>query len=159
LLEGRPKEAMTRAKGLFKGNAEGDADAKLLVISCMALQSSLSGGVASSASEAAEEYSREFAKSGDKRGEACMKVAAAELGGLMAKDGTDFEAALEKVQEALSVFQDVKDKRMEACTLLASANLYSNRQRVAEANQAANSALMLFMDSSDVVGQAKAHWP
>jgi len=133
------------------------ADASSKSISAEALSACTEGGLPTQALDMAEEKMNGFLKSGDKKREACMKLAAAELVGFMDNGSADFEEALERAGEAMSTFQDSSDKAMEATAQLVLSALNYKRQRTTECHQAASQAFLLFEELGNKGGQAKAY--
>mmetsp|Transcript_15266 Transcript_15266/g.43648 ORF Transcript_15266/g.43648 Transcript_15266/m.43648 type:complete len:863 (-) Transcript_15266:232-2820(-) len=99
---------------------------------------------------------RDIAKDGqDKRSEACVLLATAEIRCSM-KGRTHLVTALDAATDALALCKEEKDKPMEAYAHITLANIYFLKNKYKDVLDSANAALKIFKDVGDDKGKAKA---
>jgi len=108
--------------------------------------------------EFAEAEKSNFAKAGDKRGEAAMLISLAEIAS--SRCSRPFASGplpdVKPLEEALHMLRDVGDKKLEGLALLAMSETYMMRPALVEAKSAADAALKVFEELGDSLNKAKA---
>jgi len=161
LTEVQPTECLEAAKKALEmfrevGDNIGIVDTVNIIVNAHVLEATIAMQKPEKAIEIATEAKAEFAKSGNKRGEAAMMIALADVEVRGSKGRKDLDKTLKSVQIALKMFQDLVDKRMEASSHLVLLSLYFMKNSSKEAHTAAEIAESLYATLADRSGQAKA---
>eukprot|EP00439_Symbiodinium_sp_Y106_P039914 s3123_g4.t2 len=150
--------AATDALNIFRGlgsvGLNGVHDSLHVVVAFHRLKAAVEQRKPEEALLLASDELEHFRADGDRRGEASMLLALAEIN--MDRRGARKRAeALEVALAALMTFQEIRDQRLQALTYLILTNLYSKMQMPDEAEHAAQSALCVFQALGDQMSQAK----
>lgn len=148
-------DALNIFRGLGSEGLNGVHDALRVVVAFHRLKAAVEQRKPEEALLLASDELEHCRADGDRRGEASMLLALAEIN--MDRRGARKRAeALEAASAALVTFQEIRDQRLQARTYLILTNLYSKMQMPDEAENAAQSALCVFQALGDQMNQAKA---
>jgi len=152
LSEGEAEEALKAAEdalALFRqrGDLTGVADTLRIVIGAHRMK-----GLTAQATEVAMKELEGFKSTKNSRGEAAMRLAAAEV---LLEESKPEEAST-PLKEALEIFQRLEDKKMQATAQLALASVHAMSDNPQDATDAAKTAVFLCIEAGDKKAEAKA---
>lgn len=162
LSDGMVKEALAAAEQALKlfeamKDEAGEADTIGILIAAQKAQAEADRQQPTKALETALAKMAAFEKSGKKRAEACMMLAACDVYANMSKASKDLEKALSYGKDALKTFAGLKDRKMEAAVYLALMNINFQKKLPAETMSCAKKGLEIYKELGDKKGEARAH--
>eukprot|EP00413_Alexandrium_margalefii_P027168 CAMPEP_0204575494 /NCGR_PEP_ID=MMETSP0661-20131031/41218_1 /ASSEMBLY_ACC=CAM_ASM_000606 /TAXON_ID=109239 /ORGANISM="Alexandrium margalefi, Strain AMGDE01CS-322" /LENGTH=867 /DNA_ID=CAMNT_0051584129 /DNA_START=45 /DNA_END=2648 /DNA_ORIENTATION=- len=149
------EDALGKFKGLGDTGKDGVADTLHLMVDAHRLEAYISYKEPEEASKLAKEELAKFKDAGNKRGEATMQLALAEIGTDDVRLNKRREA-IEPVTEALKIAKELGDKKLEAKCLIESAFVRFSTNEADDMMKEAEEALKICEETKDSLGKGLA---